>query len=399
VNNLVWKQYKEQDHRGTQGFGVFDGHFTHKAAMEKRMRRWFRKPQNESDMILFHHRFPTSTINTKQTAHPFNTSDFFGDVRYVLVHNGVIRNSHELKTKHEAMGIEYQTTMADGKFNDSEALLWDFALTMEKKQEKLQAFGDVAFVCIRLEAGVPTRMYFGRNYARPLNLWRNPSGVMISSEGEGTEVKEDKLYTYNYQLKRLTTKPFEVPTFDKEAWRRNLAATAGSYSNSNSLGRYPNYGDSWARGYDDDDYLVDASGYAYYPNESSTTWDDDEDDDNLSDDIDYYQPALTDDDESSMPILIRDLLLPTSYQISERYWQYLQNAAGKYSTAYWHAYADALLLKEEKQTVKVRCDRILLDKVCARLITDKGYVDDNSIHSFWLATVPINTQLEIINHA
>jgi hypothetical protein len=166
-------------------------------------------------LILFHHRYPTSTANTKNTAHPFTTKDYFGDRHYILVHNGHISNAYSLKGQHEKLGISYQSASQSGgltKFNDSEALLWDLALTLEGKQPAVTAYGGMAFICIRLKQGKLDKLYFGRN-TNPLNFYREAGGIMLSSEGEGQAVEPHRLYTWHYGSKRLTTKSLTLPSY------------------------------------------------------------------------------------------------------------------------------------------------------------------------------------------
>lgn len=137
VNKIVWDQFDKQRSRGVRGFGFFNGQYTIKAAMEKRIKHKLESKKNQTDLLLFHHRLPTSTENVKQAAHPFNTGSYFGKTRYVLIHNGVISNSKDIREKHMKLKnpITYQSVLANGKFNDSEALLWDLALTLEGKQK------------------------------------------------------------------------------------------------------------------------------------------------------------------------------------------------------------------------------------------------------------------------
>src|SRR5258708_5853048 len=90
VNNDVLQQYDKQKTRGQQGFGIFDGqkmNMIH-AAKEDKILKWLCR--YDSNLLLMHHRFPTSTINVKRAAHPFSTKKYLGDTQYILVHNGSI---------------------------------------------------------------------------------------------------------------------------------------------------------------------------------------------------------------------------------------------------------------------------------------------------------------------
>lgn len=214
VNNAVMQQYDKQRNRGVQGFGIFDGqelNMVHETK-EKKILNWLVK--YDSNLLLMHHRFPTSTANVKKAAHPFSTKDYFGKNQYILVHNGVIRNPSELFADHAKLDIEYQSLLSDLKFNDSEALMWDLALCLEGKQKEMKAYGSIAFICLKLTNGKLTTMYFGRNNGNPLNMLRTKEGMSLSSEGEGEAIAVNTLHAWNYAKKRLTKKEMRIPQFD-----------------------------------------------------------------------------------------------------------------------------------------------------------------------------------------
>lgn len=253
VNALVWDQFEKQKSRGVDGFGVFNGEFIYKTPKLKKMRQWLRKERNQTDFLMFHHRYPTSTINVSRGAHPFTTGDFFvvnakrkkdrKNVRYILEHNGVISNAKALKAEHEKLGIVYQSILEDGTFNDSEALLWDFALTMEGKQQEMKAYGGIAFVVAKLVDNELSHLMFGKNFGRPLKLYKGKEGIIVSSEGPGEDIKEHQLYTYNWKLNRVTNKYFRVPSWDPESYSQ----TWNSYQSSkqNTPGRLPSGGETY----------------------------------------------------------------------------------------------------------------------------------------------------------
>lgn len=346
--------------------------------MEKRMKRWFKKDRNGSDMLLFHHRFPTSTINVKRAAHPFNTGDYFGNVTYVLVHNGVISNPKDLKTAHEAEGIKYQSILQDGTYNDSEALLWDFALTMEGKQDGLKAYGGIAFICIKLVDGELDKLYFGRNYGRPLNLFRVKEGMMLSSEGEGEEIDVARLYTYNYALKRLTTKYFKIPSYD-----------ASTYSSNWDTYNYPTKYTNNACGYgavDDDGLLYDSRGYAYYPEDYAY-------DGKYADDFDYYDEGtgvwqsaqITHAPIHQKPTVISDILTkPTATQVNAFLFKQIGLADGSYDGAYWALETLYSTYKKLDDTVDNLRSLKLVEGALDALMQDSNYIDEDSYHPLWV---------------
>lgn len=163
---------------------------------------------------MFHHRWPspTSIGNIKPGAHPYTTGKYFGRHEYILIHNGHVENSWELKEEHEKQGIKYRSQKGGSdKFNDSESLLWDFAVSMEKKK-KLEAYGSIAFICVRLKDGQLDKLYFGRNLRNPLVMKKDGKSLILSSEGEGEDIKAHTLYTWHYKTHRLTSKSFMVPS-------------------------------------------------------------------------------------------------------------------------------------------------------------------------------------------
>ena len=165
----------------------------------------------ESTEILFHHRFPTSTANVRNACHPFSTKDTF-ESQYILVHNGVVRNPDALKREHESLGIEYVSQQENGKFNDSEALLYDVARYIEGDVERLSATGTIAFIVVKKDkSGKPMQLFFGRNYGNPLKMKRTEYSITISSEGEGEEVEAHKLYCLHYDTNDMTVRKMDIP--------------------------------------------------------------------------------------------------------------------------------------------------------------------------------------------
>jgi hypothetical protein len=172
----------------------------------------------EAPEVLYHHRMPTSTENVENACHPFSTGQFF-ERRYVLAHNGVIRNAYELKTAHQALGIEYGSVQPDGKFNDSEALLWDIALYLEGRQDKLNAQGSIAFIVIEHDrSGRARKLHFARN-SSPLHLQLSDTRLALASEAkwndntDAEEIMSNFLHTFTYSSRTLAIKALEVPSY------------------------------------------------------------------------------------------------------------------------------------------------------------------------------------------
>jgi predicted glutamine amidotransferase len=393
VNELVWEQYEKQKTRGQQGFGVFNGQYTVKAAMEKRIKRWMAKEKNGSNMLMFHHRFPTSTINVKRAAHPFNTGEFFGKNRYVLVHNGVIRDPKDLKEAHEKLGIKYQSTLDDGTFNDSEALLWDMALTLEGKQDNMKAYGGIAFICIKMVSGKPDKMFFGRNFGRPLKLNRTKTSIMLSSEGEGEEIEENQMYTYNYGKNRLTKKYFRIPSYDPKYYDYNLntkyppAQTTTKLIGSSTPSQPWGYRGGSQSSFDD-----------FYDSRYGNMFDDPQPDkpevwsDIAQDWIPNpnYKGVSTpqklgdligfEDDDDLSP------LMATVQEINATYFRFLALAKGNFADAYWKLIEETKRL-EDDMTTGVTNEEMRRYDACLEAeklyLQDPQYIDINSIHPMW----------------
>lgn len=411
VNNALMQAFDDQRSRGTQGFGIYDGEYDNlvHSPKEDGILNWLVK--YPSSLMLMHHRFPTSTVNVKRAAHPFTTKKYFGDTEYILVHNGGIRNADELFCDHQELGIEYHSWLQDLTFNDSEALLWDFALTMEGKQPELKARGGIAFIALQLKKGKLKKMYFGRN-TNPLRIIRNRGGVALASELEdGEMIDAQKLYTWHYQAKRLTVKDFDIPNYatvyrytgqhqsqgytwsdcncNDVGWSNcryhgTLYGDSEDYSDSNYEGNYDNYdrrsrdehklaekvGNVLSRQFGDrfkrkqPDYIYDKQTKLIVPN-----------------------PVLNRDSAVIARKQSEDRLLAdnpiTAEEITQEYMAYLAHAKGKFETAYWRMeweYEEALEQPDTKENIRARR---LLEYVMERIDNDPEYKDENSVSNVW----------------
>lgn len=215
MNKRILKQYKRQAHRGRQGFGFYlpqSDKLTHSPA-EARIKSLLHSVQDSE--VLFHHRNPTSTDNVRNACHPFSTKQYFGDRQFVMVHNGWLTNQRALQTAHKALGIEYVSVQLDGRFNDSEALLYDLGLVVSGQQTEVDAEGAIAFVMIERFKGKAVKVHFGRNTS-PLNLKQTDNGLSLSSEGPGEAILPHTLYTFEYATGKLTTTPLQLPSWHYE---------------------------------------------------------------------------------------------------------------------------------------------------------------------------------------
>lgn len=231
VNNDILQQYDKQSHRGKQGFGLFDGQYMNmvRESREDNILKWLVK--KDSNLILFHHRLPTSTVNVARAAHPFSTKKYFGKTEYILCHNGVIRNANELWAAHQQLGIRYTSLLDDLSFNDSEALMWDFALVMEGKQTEMKAHGNMAFICMKKVNGKLVEMLYGRN-TNPLMIKRTSESVELASEGPGVSILSNTLYSFNFKTHVTSKSEMDFPVY----------TTTTHWNSNKEVGKYPNSG-------------------------------------------------------------------------------------------------------------------------------------------------------------
>jgi len=204
VNNLVKILYENQKDRGQQGYGFVGLNAeqigTYRATDEEGIMKYLNGYQY--DEIIFHHRLPTSTKNTLKTTHPFVVE--IDDKKYYFMHNGTIQNADKLKEKHLKEGIAYSSIEGED-FNDSEALAWDFCLWLNDKQEKMEAEGFVAFVCVEIDKKTnrAEKLYFYRNERAQLKIYKDSTLLLLASEGNYTLLEKNWLCFWDYQKRQL----------------------------------------------------------------------------------------------------------------------------------------------------------------------------------------------------
>lgn len=201
----VLKRYSVQKSRGKEGFGyvaIKDGKVVSykRSPIEHEIIKMLR--QEDAPEILFHHRFPTSTPNIEESAHPLMIINEHLTHNYFIAHNGVIRNTDEMKKKHEKMGIRYTTRLEAlaktplGKeyitgedWNDSESLAVETALCFDGVTKEIATTGPAAVIGLKLDGDVVKERFFFRNHANPLVYYEDYNLTIIASEGKGETVK------------------------------------------------------------------------------------------------------------------------------------------------------------------------------------------------------------------
>lgn len=239
ANERIAQQYQMQKSRGSQGFGYvsIDNDKIHKEVRAcgddifKKIRR------DNSPIVLFHHRFPTSTPNFAECAHPIKVSHKTLKYDYYVTHNGIINNDDTLYARHKAMGFKYTTELheewkmktgqryvGDIQFNDSECLAIELALYLDGKKDTIDTTGSIAFVGIMTtKTGKYIKTFYGRNLGNPLTIKDSKKGIRISSEG-GQLLKHNVLYT-----------------IEKLGARTETDLKIGNYADSSSGFRYGGY--------------------------------------------------------------------------------------------------------------------------------------------------------------
>jgi len=223
VNQEVVDIFEEQCDRGMKGFGVvgINGHskpvILRSTEPAKFMFDLHKKGYN---MMLVHHRTPTSTPNYLQQTHPILVSHEELKSDFLIVHNGIISNDIELEETHYKLGYGYTTYYQESeskyKFNDSESLAIEVARFIESKSKEIGTLGSAAFIALEMdkETEKVIQVHFGRNDRNPLNLAATKGRILLSSEGKGSEVKPFMLYSFepkgDMKLKKRKM-PFKKP--------------------------------------------------------------------------------------------------------------------------------------------------------------------------------------------
>ena len=241
ISKSIMKRYLDQKHRGSQGFGYVAFYKDGKGGKIS-VGRSTEEPEirtqimNEhSSMIMFHHRFPTSTPNVVEATHPIYVSHDELDYDYFVVHNGVVRNATELRTKHENLKYVYNTVIETElvthhtskktgakyftsgtkteKFNDSEALAIEVARLLDGMTSSIDAVGTIAIIAwkINKETGKLVSISYGHNSGNPLTIADTSDSFFLTSMG-GADLPEDILYTLSTDGDSLgTTSQREIP--------------------------------------------------------------------------------------------------------------------------------------------------------------------------------------------
>lgn len=201
AREALLNQWQNQHGRGNRGFGLIEvtkGGVRVRRAVEP-IKANLDVMRSEAGILLFHHRNPTSTENNMQQTHPIFVSHPELKFDYLISHNGVIRNSDELKRAHEALGYKYTTEEEHtystsnhtwSKHNDSEAFAIELCRFHEEKQEEMKTLGPAAFHGVKMDkkTGRPLLLMFGRADTNPLDVFEDNDNLIIASDIPGRDV-------------------------------------------------------------------------------------------------------------------------------------------------------------------------------------------------------------------
>ena len=255
----VYNLYKKQETRGKDGYGyiaINDGKIVNivRATTEEAVRKHIMNERAE--IVLFHHRKPTSTVNTLRTTHPMFVSNDELEYDYYFMHNGVVTNTDWLKARHEEKGYKYTTesiiheymVYADGhkefvdtgknNHNDSESLAIELARFADGKSDNVNTYGAAAFLGVKVEKGTDNvlEIMYGQNYGRSLKSEENNKWRIITSE-TGEDVEQMKMF---------------IITIDNmKEWEMELDFDTARPRSTVSTGRSTGY--SWNPDWDDHD--------------------------------------------------------------------------------------------------------------------------------------------------
>lgn len=231
AKKVAMRLYRKQKERGQEGFGFI-------SMLGNKIEK-FRKSESETPIlkelqetigtdVVFHHRKPTSTPNFWEAAHPIHVSHPMLKYDYFVVHNGSLleADSKRFKESHDKLGFEYKTLIrqcwetrngarryGDEKWNDSEAFAIELAIDLDGPMKTMRGtWGKIAFVCIQYDKvnNKAVKMYWGRNNGSPLFFRQTDRYYAITSVGEGKEIDNDVLYSYDYASNKYEDRKYDL---------------------------------------------------------------------------------------------------------------------------------------------------------------------------------------------
>lgn len=237
----VQKLYRAQSHRGSEGFGyvALQGGIMKRHERAEREKSIMERLQKEQgmDAILFHHRFPTSTANVKDAAHPIPVDMPHWKYRYYVLHNGVISGASAARKEIEADGYAFSTLIREKRtiitasheytsestsVNDSEVMGYYLARLLEEgKAYPSTIGGSIAVFIARVDKSTKkTQVYCYRNTSNPLIYRADGNTLVMGSEVRGKMLEPYTLWQIDLCTLSLIKTGIEVekePVYTKFA--------------------------------------------------------------------------------------------------------------------------------------------------------------------------------------
>ncbi len=218
------KCFEKQRGRGTEGYGYLalkDGKiidFKRTSTEGEIIRELQHTDVKKPDCILFHHRFPTSTINVPEAAHPLPINKKGWQNKYYILHNGVVNgqdedkiadDGYEMKSRisevkyYRAGGRTYEM-IVDSEVNDSEYLGYYIASLLEGERKDIPMSGAIAAIVVQENKKTKLCTVFAmRNYMNPLQVHRQKHEgshtLRLSSEGTGQAMPINMIHVLDWK--------------------------------------------------------------------------------------------------------------------------------------------------------------------------------------------------------
>lgn len=242
VNEWVIDTLQNQIDRGEKGFGIIFIDKSLKVIIKRACeltKTMLDLYMNNAKMIILHHRNPTSSANKLSQTHPILVENKSLKYKYYVVHNGIVSNDEDVKKAHKQLGFEYTTEYekrwfsanSDIKFNDSECIAIELARYIEKKTDTMAIIGSAAFIGLQVDkkTNKALNVYFGRNNGCPLNLAASRGKIRLSSEGQGTAITENFLYSFNLKDFKIKKRKMTIGKEEKIEYIENRFNYHDSY--------------------------------------------------------------------------------------------------------------------------------------------------------------------------
>lgn len=299
IENIL-EMYTQQRSRGTDGFGfmVIKKNLEiarYRATTEQGITKMLKDLDGDILGIIFHHRFPTSTANLVNCAHPIKVNHKDLKYDYYAIHNGVIYNCDDIKDKHDELGYKYETQYTEktayqfikGKtknwetqeveyYNDSEAIAVEAARYLENKIDVFKPTGSYAVVMLQVdkETKRAVTVHYFRNTSSPLIMDKQGILCLRSEKRQAGFVYDTNTYatsdsvvpfdisTLDLKTGKTTTKEIKLPPYTQPKTTTIYNHTTGT--TGGVVSEYEHEEDyGYDRRYNSSDYENDKNELAY----------------------------------------------------------------------------------------------------------------------------------------